>query len=70
MIGSSGRQRVQVRCLQELVVLVPLADVREKFDQASKPLFRSITTLIRHIEMLVKARDLLLRRLMNGETSV
>ena len=70
MIGSSGRQRVQVSCLREFVVPVPFAHLREKFDQTCEPLFREITVLIRQIEMLAEARDVLLRRLMNGEISV
>ena len=70
MIGSSGRQRVQVSCLREFVVPVPFAHLREKFDQTCEPLFREITVLIRQNEMLAEARDVLLRRLMNGEISV
>ena len=67
MVGSSGRQRVQVRCLQEFVVSVPPPLLRERFDRTCEPLFRQITALTRQTEMLAKTRDALLRRLMNRE---
>ncbi|MCY4634912.1 MAG: restriction endonuclease subunit S [Acidobacteria bacterium] len=70
MVGSSGRQRVQVSCLREFVVSVPPASLRKEFDSTCEPLFRQITVLIRQIEMLAKARDFILPRLMNGEVVV
>jgi hypothetical protein len=67
---SSGRQRAQVSCFQEFCVPVPPNVLREEFDRKPELIFREITTLIKQNEFLVKARDLLLPRLMNGEIPI
>ena len=70
MIGSSGRQRVQVSCFAEFRLAVPTAPVLMAFDTHVRQLFLQIQTLVSTNERLTKARDLLLPRLMNGEISV
>ncbi|HOY68041.1 MAG TPA: restriction endonuclease subunit S [Candidatus Ozemobacteraceae bacterium] len=69
MIGSSGRQRVQPACFDEFIVPLPKKMILEQFDDAVFSLFRQISTLVRQSDQLVKARDLLLPKLMNGEVS-
>ncbi|TXH83802.1 MAG: restriction endonuclease subunit S [Rhizobium sp.] len=70
MIGSSGRQRVQVAAFAEYAVLVPPASLMKEFNESVEPMFVQIATLERHTEKLGKARDLLLPRLMSGEVMV
>jgi type I restriction enzyme S subunit len=70
MVGSSGRQRVQVSCFQDF--LVPLAPriLLDQFDNIAKPNFMMIQTLQTQNHKLKTARDLLLPKLMNGEIPV
>jgi type I restriction enzyme S subunit len=67
MIGSSGRQRVQVSCFQEYKVPLPPKHLLEMFDDIANESFEEIRVLMAQNNRLVKARDLLLPRLMNGE---
>jgi type I restriction enzyme S subunit len=70
MIGSSGRQRVQVSCFDEYVVPLPPNHILKMFDEIAGKNFEQISTLIEQNEKLAQARDLLLPRLMNGEIAV
>lgn len=67
MIGSSGRQRVQVSCFDEYKVPLPPKHLLEIFDDIANVSFEQIRVLMAQNDMLVKARDLLLPRLMNGD---
>jgi len=70
MIGSSGRQRVQTSCFDELYVALPPKILRQQFEEHTETLFRMIANLQRQNEQLMRARDLLLPRLMNGGIAV
>ena len=70
MIGSSGRQRVQVSCFNEYKVPLPPSHLLEMFDETAFKCFEQIKVLMALIDKLTKARDLLLPRLMNGEVAV
>jgi len=66
MIGSSGRQRVQNSCFSEYSIMLAPQKILDLFDSTIKPIFKQIEILDRENQNLVKARDLLLPRLMNG----
>ncbi|PWR71845.1 restriction endonuclease subunit S [Methanospirillum stamsii] len=66
MIGSSGRQRVQNSCFSEYPILLAPQKILDLFDSTIAPLFTQIEILDRENKNLIKARDLLLPRLMNG----
>jgi len=70
MIGSSGRQRVQVSCFEEYMVPFPPRHLLDMFDEFASKIFEQIKVLISQNDNLAKARDLLLPRLMNGEIMV
>jgi len=67
MIGSSGRQRVQVSCFDEYRVPLPPAHLLDMFDEIANECFSQIKILMSQNDRLSKARDLLLPKLMNGE---
>ena len=50
--------------------LVPSGQLRDAFDDVAKPLHNQISLLRKENESLVRARDLLLPRLMSGEVAV
>jgi type I restriction enzyme S subunit len=70
MIGSSGRQRVQVSCFNDFTLGLPPKKFLFQFDETASHCFLQIKNLIRQNEQLRLARDLLLSRLMNGEIVV
>ncbi len=70
MIGSSGRQRVQVSCFQEYRVPLPPAHLLDMFDEIANECFSQISILMAQNDRLSKARDLLLPKLMNGELPI
>ena len=70
MIGSSGRQRVQVSCFDEYKVPLPPKYLLEMFDNIANTAFDQIRVLVVQNDKLAKARDLLLPKLMNGEVAV
>lgn len=70
MIGSSGRQRVQVSCFREFQIALPPYLLLEQFDQLASSCFDEIANLQKQNEQVIKARDLLLPRLMNGEIAI
>lgn len=67
MIGSSGRQRVQVSCFTEFPAPLPPTALRQEFDEFVGVAFHQIENLMAQNSHLSQARDLLLPRLMNGE---
>ena len=70
MIGSSGRQRVQVSCFDEYDVPLPPKHLLDMFDEIASENFEQIRVLMAQNDRLAQARDLLLPRLMNGEIAV
>ena len=70
MIGSSGRQRVQVSCFDEYKVPLPPKHLLEMFDDIANTTFDQIRVLVVQNDKLAKARDLFLPKLMNGEVVV
>jgi type I restriction enzyme S subunit len=70
MIGSSGRQRVQESCFDDLRVNIPPATVMADFQDIVSGCFEQIKNLRRQNQKLSRARDLLLPQLMNGQLSV
>ena len=70
MIGSSGRQRVQVSCFDKFVVAVPPRFLMQQFDEVANSLFSQIKVLAQENKRLAQARDILLPRLMTGELAV
>jgi type I restriction enzyme, S subunit len=69
MIGSSGRQRVQVSCFDEYKVPFPPKNLLNMFDDITTKAFDQIRVLVAQNDKLAKARDLLLPKLMNGEVA-
>jgi type I restriction enzyme, S subunit len=70
MVGSSGRQRAQVSVISEFRLVLPPSHLLDDFESTVQPMFDQIWTLVRANDRLVKARDLLLPRLMSGEIEV
>ncbi|MFN3093752.1 restriction endonuclease subunit S [Bacillus pumilus] len=70
MVGSSGRQRVQVSCFDDYSLLKPPNTVLDMFNSFAKPIFNEIRVLTQQNHKLQQARDLLLPKLMNGEIKV
>jgi len=70
MVGSSGRQRVQERCFEKFLVLVPPSILLSLFTDSVGPVFQQIKVLHAQDRKLRVARDLLLPRLMSGEIAV
>jgi type I restriction enzyme S subunit len=70
MIGSSGRQRVQVSCFDEYKVPLPPKHLLDMFNDIVNTSFNQIRVLVAQNDKLSKARDLLLPKLMNGELAV
>ncbi len=70
MIGSSGRQRVQASCFDEYRVPLPPKHLLKMFDEIANTAFGQIRVLVAQNDKLIKARDLLLPKLMNGEMAV
>ncbi len=70
MIGSSGRQRVQVSCFDDYVLGLPSNMLLKQFDEIASNCFEQIWCLIQQNTNLANARDLLLPRQMNGEVAV
>jgi len=67
MIGSSGRQRVQISCFNEFQLVLPPTSLLEQFNEIARNCFETIANLQRQNDLLIEARDLLLPRLLKGE---
>ncbi|MFY0761019.1 restriction endonuclease subunit S [Metabacillus dongyingensis] len=70
MVGSSGRQRVQVSCFDEFILLIPSARIMDMFTEIVTPIFNQIKILTIQNQKLKQARDLLVLKLINGEISI
>lgn len=67
MAGSDGRQRVNPKCFEQYEVLQPPPAVLDQFESAVKDSFAQVEVLCRANQQLVRARDLLLPKLMSGQ---
>lgn len=67
MVGSSGRQRVQLDMLKNFKVPKIDMEVMKQFDIDTLPFFEKIKLNGKEINTLSKTRDLLLPQLMSGE---
>lgn len=70
MIGSSGRQRVQVTCFNDFFISLPPRFLLEQFDDFASRSFHQIKILSNQNRQLQQARDLLLPKLMSGAIGV
>lgn len=70
MVGSSGRQRVQLDMLKGFEIPVVDPNLMSEFDEITKPLFDQINNNRIEIENLSALRDILLPELMSGEVAV
>lgn len=70
MNGSSGRQRVNGKILEEYDIVISPENIYKKFGKVSNSIMNQIENNRKEIEKLQKLRDYLLPRLMNGEISV
>ena len=70
MTGSSGRQRVQEECFDKFRLALPPQKLLIEFDDIASMCFGQSRNLRRQNEMLTKARDLFLPRLMDGRISI
>lgn len=70
MIGASGRQRVQASCFCDYKAPRPPQHILDMFDEIAGKQFNQIKILMAQQDLLVRARDLLLPRLMSGKVAV
>jgi type I restriction enzyme S subunit len=70
MIGSSGRQRVQTSCFGEFLVPIPPQRLLKDFDDFASETFHQIKVLTRMNVRLIKARNLILPKMLSGELAV
>lgn len=70
MSGATGRQRVQERCFDDMVLIQPPINLLDRFSSVVRPSFHLAHTLHERIEILRRTRDLLLPRLLSGQISV
>lgn len=66
MVGSSGRQRVQVEAFQDFPILIPPSDLLAQFSRFAELTFKQIKVLHAQTRKLRTARDRLLPKLMSG----
>ena len=70
MTGSSGRQRVNDSCFDDYVVALPPDSLLSMFDEVANAYFEQARLLFQQNQTLIRARDLLLPRLMDGRIAV
>lgn len=68
--GSTNQLELNRATIQELVLLVPGAEIRDAFEHQAQPIRDQITALTKQIVLLQEARDKLLPKLMSGEIEV
>lgn len=69
MTGASGRQRVQERCFDDFAIAQPPRALLQRFSPLVEPSFRLVWTLHEQVQTLRRTRDLLLPRLLSGQSS-
>jgi type I restriction enzyme S subunit len=67
MVGASGRQRVANDFFKEYSLLVPPADLLNKFEKIAKPAFAEIGVLAKQNKELKKMRSILIPQLVGGK---
>ena len=70
MNGSSGRQRVSGKILEEYNIVISSENIYKKFGKVSNTIMNQIENNRKEIEKLIELRDYLLSKLMNGEIDV
>ena len=70
MNGSSGRQRVSGKTLEEYNIVISSENIYKKFGKVSNTIMNQIENNRKEIEKLIELRDYLLPRLMSGEVNV
>lgn len=70
MLGSDGRQRVNLHTLEIMNYLHPTHDLIQQFQNMAEPFFYQIYYLAKQCRLAAEARDFLLPKLMNGEIEV
>lgn len=70
MVGSDGRQRVNIKLFDQYQILKPPKPVFDAFDRIAKPIFQQVQALFRESQVLKEARDALLPKLMCGALAV
>ncbi len=68
--GSTNQLELNRATIQELVLLIPGAEIRDTFERQAQPIHDQITALTKQIVLLQEARDKLLPKLMSGEIEV
>ncbi len=70
MAGSDGRQRVNPKIYNKMMLLIPSSKTMELFGKKMRPIFNVIYSLVNQNQYLKEARDILLPRLMTGMINV
>ncbi len=70
MTGATGRQRVQEQCFNNFQIAQPPSALLERFSAIVTSSFRLVHKLHLQNQILRRTRDLLLPRLLSGQTSV
>lgn len=70
MVGSDGRQRVNIKCFDTYLVLQPSYDVLGEFNAIVAPMFDKIQLLADMNQRLHEARNTFLPKLMSGDIQV
>jgi type I restriction enzyme S subunit len=68
--GATNQTELSKDDIAALEMIIPSSGPAQMFESIVAPSFRQICILSEQIEKLVKARDLLLPKLMNGEIAV
>jgi type I restriction enzyme S subunit len=70
MSGATGRQRVRDECFEQFFLAQPPEDLLASFESITRPQFELIHSLNRRNQILRQTRDLLLPKLLAGDSSV
>lgn len=69
MSGATGRQRVRDECFEQFLLAQPPSELLEQFSAITEPQFKLIHSLNRRNQTLRKTRDLLLPKLLSGNSA-
>lgn len=70
MTGSSGRQRVPAECLKQFPIVMPTAQLAQRFGELARGFMERIRVNSEQIKTLAALRDALLPKLIAGELHV
>jgi type I restriction enzyme S subunit len=68
MSGATGRQRVRDECFEQFFLAQPPEELLARFESITRPQFELIHSLNRRNQTLRRTRDLLLPKLLNGDS--